>query len=86
LSAEVPTSQYVDVPAELAPFDDENRDYIVQRGKLFNSRYVLGELLGQGSFGKVVKAYDIIRQQYVALKIIRSGSPYYEQSLHEVGF
>eukprot|EP00189_Rhodosorus_marinus_P001618 CAMPEP_0113962754 /NCGR_PEP_ID=MMETSP0011_2-20120614/6114_1 /TAXON_ID=101924 /ORGANISM="Rhodosorus marinus" /LENGTH=730 /DNA_ID=CAMNT_0000974689 /DNA_START=226 /DNA_END=2418 /DNA_ORIENTATION=- /assembly_acc=CAM_ASM_000156 len=84
LSAEVPTSQYVDVPAELAPFDDENRDYIVQRGKLFNSRYVLGELLGQGSFGKVVKAYDIIRQQYVALKIIRSGSPYYEQSLHEV--
>ena len=35
-------------------------------------RYEMLELLGKGSFGQVIKAFDHKTQQYVAIKIIRN--------------
>ena len=35
-------------------------------------RYEILELLGKGSFGQVIRAYDHKTQQYVAIKIIRN--------------
>lgn len=35
-------------------------------------RYEIVELLGKGSFGQVIRAYDHKTQQYVAIKIIRN--------------
>jgi len=35
-------------------------------------RYEILELLGKGSFGQVIRAYDHKTQQYAAVKIIRN--------------
>jgi len=35
-------------------------------------RYEIIELLGKGSFGQVIRAYDHKTKQYVAVKIIRN--------------
>ena len=33
-------------------WDDENYDYIVKNGELFNERYVVSTVIGKGSFGQ----------------------------------
>jgi dual specificity tyrosine-phosphorylation-regulated kinase 1 len=43
------------------------------------------EVIFKGSFGQVVKAFDKVRQEYVAIKIIKSKLPFYQQALYEIG-
>ena len=52
--------------------DDEDGHYIVQENSRLGERYSLVQLLGQGTFGKVVKALDIRTRKEVAVKIIRA--------------
>lgn len=52
--------------------DDEDGHYIVQENSKLGERYNLVQLLGQGTFGKVVKALDIRTRKEVAVKIIRA--------------
>ena len=52
--------------------DDEDGHYIVQENSKLGERYNLVQLLGQGTFGKVVKALDIRTRREVAVKIIRA--------------
>lgn len=52
--------------------DDEDGHYIVQENSRLGERYSLVQLLGQGTFGKVVKALDIRTRREVAVKIIRA--------------
>ena len=52
--------------------DDEDGHYIVQENSKLGERYSLVQLLGQGTFGKVVKALDIRTRKEVAVKIIRA--------------
>ncbi len=54
------------------PVDDEDGHYIVQENSKLGERYSLIQLLGQGTFGKVVKALDIRTRKEVAVKIIRA--------------
>jgi hypothetical protein len=52
--------------------DDEDGHYIVQPNSRLGERYSIIESLGQGTFGKVVKALDIRTRKDVAVKIIRA--------------
>lgn len=54
------------------PIDDEDGHYIVQQNSRLGERYSIVEQLGQGTFGKVVKALDIRTRKDVAVKIIRA--------------
>ncbi|ELT97922.1 hypothetical protein CAPTEDRAFT_112449, partial [Capitella teleta] len=65
-------------------YDDENHDYIVKPGEKWQDRYEVDSLIGKGSFGQVVKAYDCVDQEYVAIKIIKNKKPFLNQALIEV--
>jgi dual specificity tyrosine-phosphorylation-regulated kinase 1 len=61
-------------------YDDENHDYIIRNGEKFLDRYDIDSLIGRGSFGQVVKAYDHEEQCHVAIKIIKNKKPFLHQA------
>lgn len=61
-------------------YDDENHDYIIKHGEKFLDRYEIDSLIGKGSFGQVVKAYDEVEQSQVAIKIIKNKKPFLHQA------
>lgn len=65
-------------------YDDANHDYVIRSGEIFFERYEIDSLIGKGSFGQVVRAYDHIERQPVAIKIIKNKRPFYEQAQVEV--
>ncbi|MCP8718589.1 MAG: dual-specificity kinase family protein [Asgard group archaeon] len=60
----------------LPPCDDENGHYIIKPNDLFANRFVIIKLLGQGTFGKVVQCFDKVKNEHVAIKIIRNIQKY----------
>eukprot|EP00730_Choanoeca_flexa_P014694 TRINITY_DN6520_c0_g1_i1.p1 TRINITY_DN6520_c0_g1~~TRINITY_DN6520_c0_g1_i1.p1 ORF type:complete len:462 (+),score=135.90 TRINITY_DN6520_c0_g1_i1:377-1762(+) len=64
--------------------DDENHDYIIRIGETWNDRYEVRGLLGKGSFGQVVEAYDKVDQCKVAVKIIKNKPAFREQADIEI--
>ena len=78
-----------DDPAKPKPvyndgFDDESGNYLVQIGEELAQRYIVREVLGKGSFGIVVKAYDQRRDEQVAVKIIRNRPQFFTQARVEI--
>lgn len=65
-------------------YDDENHDYIIRAGERFLDRYEIDSLIGKGSFGQVVKAYDLDDKCLVAIKIIKNKKPFLNQAQIEV--
>lgn len=65
-------------------YDDEYFDYIVKSGEKFLDRYEIDSLIGKGSFGQVVKAFDVEEQEFVAIKIIKNKRPFLQQAQIEV--
>ncbi|EDS30084.1 Dual specificity tyrosine-phosphorylation-regulated kinase [Culex quinquefasciatus] len=65
-------------------YDDENHDYIIKNGEKFLDRYEIDSLIGKGSFGQVVKAYDHEEECQVAIKIIKNKRPFLSQAQIEV--
>ncbi|XP_074652300.1 dual specificity tyrosine-phosphorylation-regulated kinase 1B-like isoform X2 [Tubulanus polymorphus] len=65
-------------------YDDDNHDYIVKPGEKWMDRYEIDSLIGKGSFGQVVKAYDHMDQEQVAIKIIKNKKPFLNQAQIEV--
>lgn len=61
-------------------YDDENHDYIIKPGEKFDNRYEIDSLIGKGSFGQVVKAYDEAEKCHVAIKIIKNKKPFLNQA------
>ncbi|XP_056322474.1 dual specificity tyrosine-phosphorylation-regulated kinase 1A [Danio aesculapii] len=65
-------------------YDDDNFDYIVKNGEKWMDRYEIDSLIGKGSFGQVVKAYDRVEQEWVAIKIIKNKKAFLNQAQIEV--
>lgn len=65
-------------------YDDSNHDYIVNPGEKWMDRYEIDSLIGKGSFGQVVKAFDHVDQEQVAIKIIKNKKPFLNQAQIEV--
>eukprot|EP00760_Papus_ankaliazontas_P036362 PhM_4_TR8294/c0_g1_i1/m.42139/K08825/DYRK1; dual specificity tyrosine-phosphorylation-regulated kinase 1 len=65
-------------------FDDEHGNYVVQIGEEIAQRYIVREVLGKGSFGVVVKAYDQRRDEQVAVKVIRNRPQFFTQARVEI--
>lgn len=64
--------------------DDDDGHYIVEEGLPLTDRYDIIKLLGQGTFGKVVEAYDKRKKTRCAVKIIRSVQKYRDASRIEL--
>ncbi|SMQ47549.1 unnamed protein product [Zymoseptoria tritici ST99CH_3D7] len=64
--------------------DDEDGHYIVHENSRLGEKYNLLNLLGQGTFGKVVRAIDIRSRKEVAVKIIRAVPKYRDASRIEL--
>uniref|UniRef100_A0A8D0GHJ4 dual-specificity kinase n=1 Tax=Sphenodon punctatus TaxID=8508 RepID=A0A8D0GHJ4_SPHPU len=65
-------------------YDDDNYDYIVRNGERWLYRYEIDSLIGKGSFGQVVKAYDQQAQEWVAIKIIKNKKAFLSQAQIEL--
>lgn len=64
--------------------DDADGYYIYERGAVFANHYVICRQLGQGTFGKVLEAYDQRSGKRVAIKIIRAIPKYRNASRNEL--
>ncbi|KAK7515043.1 kinase-like domain-containing protein [Phyllosticta citriasiana] len=51
---------------------------------LFRNRYLILDVLGQGTFGQVVKCQNLRTQEVVAVKVIKNRTAYFNQSMMEV--
>jgi len=65
--------------------DDEHSDYIIRIGEKIEGRYIVKQKIGKGSFGQVVRAFDEVRNENVAIKIIKSRRPFFQQAKTEIG-
>jgi dual specificity tyrosine-phosphorylation-regulated kinase 2/3/4 len=64
--------------------DDERGDYLVQQRDHLEYRYEILEIMGKGSFGQVLKCFDHLSGQTVAIKMIRNKKRFHAQALVEV--
>lgn len=64
-------------------FDNENQEYNVKINEHIAYRYEINKKLGKGSFGIVLKCFDHLKKEYVALKVLRNKKRLYKQGLVE---
>ncbi|CAB3409442.1 unnamed protein product [Caenorhabditis bovis] len=65
-------------------YDDENGSYQLVVHDHIAYRYEVLKVIGKGSFGQVIKAFDHKYQQYVALKLVRNEKRFHRQADEEI--
>ena len=65
-------------------YDDEQGSYIYIPHDHINYRYEVLKVIGKGSFGQVIKAYDHKNHQHVALKVVRNEKRFHRQAQEEI--
>lgn len=69
-------------------YDNEDSDYILYvndwLGSEEGNRYLILDVLGQGTFGQVVKCQNMATHEIVAVKVIKNKTAYFNQSMMEV--
>ena len=72
-------------PNRPAPIQsDENDHLIFEYGDVIQNRYRLTDVLGEGTFGKVIKCVDTFRNKVVALKMIKNVRKYKDAAKLEI--
>lgn len=68
-------------------YDNVNSDYILYVNDVLgteqNRKYLVLDILGQGTFGQVVKCQNLLTKEILAVKVIKSRSEYLNQSITE---
>ena len=66
--------------------DNENGDLLIHSNDGFDKdqRYIALEMLGKGTFGQVVKCFDRLENECIALKVIRNKPAYHNQAKVEI--
>ena len=65
-------------------FDDERNDYILVKNDHIAYRFEILEIIGRGSYGQVIRAFDHKERKCVAVKIIRNLSCIIQQAKIEI--
>ncbi|XP_061124503.1 dual specificity tyrosine-phosphorylation-regulated kinase 2 isoform X1 [Syngnathus typhle] len=65
-------------------YDDEQGSYIQIPHDQIAYRYEVLKVIGKGSFGQVVKAFDHKTQTHVALKMVRNEKRFHRQAAEEI--
>lgn len=65
-------------------YDDEQGSYLHVPHDHIAYRYEMLKVIGKGSFGQVVRAYDHKNQQHVALKMVRNEKRFHRQAQEEI--
>lgn len=65
-------------------YDNENGSYIHIPHDHIAYRYEVLKIIGKGSFGSVVKAYDHKNREHVALKMVRNEKRFHRQAQEEI--
>jgi dual specificity tyrosine-phosphorylation-regulated kinase 2/3/4 len=65
-------------------WDDERTDYRIRIGDHIYYRYEILEIIGKGSFGQVIRAYDHKLNEETAVKVIRNKKTFHRQAKIEV--
>ncbi|NWV70102.1 DYRK2 kinase, partial [Malurus elegans] len=65
-------------------YDDDQGSYIQVPHDHIAYRYEVLKVIGKGSFGQVVKAYDHKTHQHVALKMVRNEKRFHRQAAEEI--
>ncbi|KAH9047799.1 kinase-like protein [Lactarius hengduanensis] len=75
-------------PAHNEGYDNEDYDYILYvndwLGTEEGHKYLILDVLGQGTFGQVVKCQDMKTHEVVAVKVVKNKPAYFNQSMMEV--
>ncbi|XP_078273524.1 dual specificity tyrosine-phosphorylation-regulated kinase 2 isoform X4 [Rhinoraja longicauda] len=65
-------------------YDDDQGSYIHVPHDHITYRYEVLKVIGKGSFGQVVKAYDHKQHQHIALKMVRNEKRFHRQAAEEI--
>jgi len=65
-------------------WEDENHDYIIVPGEDILNRYIVRGRIGKGSFGQVLRAFDKVTKNDVAIKMIKNKTPFKNQANTEI--
>ncbi|TFK44375.1 kinase-like domain-containing protein [Crucibulum laeve] len=75
-------------PAHNDGYDNDDYDYILYvndwLGTEEGHKYLILDILGQGTFGQVVKCQNMKTHEIVAVKIVKNKPAYFNQSMMEV--
>lgn len=75
-------------PTYNSGYDNEKHDYILYVNDIMGNeeghKYVILDLLGQGTFGQVVKCQRLGTRELVAVKVIKNQTAFFNQSMMEV--
>ncbi|EGO25259.1 hypothetical protein SERLADRAFT_361038, partial [Serpula lacrymans var. lacrymans S7.9] len=76
-------------PSHNDGYDNEDYDYILYVNDWLgtedgHNRYLILDILGQGTFGQVVKCQNMKTHEIVAVKVVKNKPAYFNQSMMEV--